>query len=100
MSNTDGNVAGVFSLKSAILGAEPWTDAMRVEIEKRLDIMAIDIYGLSEIIGPGVSSECPEKSGLHVNEDHFYPEIIAQTKLFGCLFLIPKVGKKDITACF
>jgi phenylacetate-CoA ligase len=63
-------------LKAAILGAEPWTYAMRDEIEARFGIIALDIYGLSEIIGPGVSSECPEKCGLHVNEDHFYPEII------------------------
>ncbi|NQU43577.1 phenylacetate--CoA ligase [bacterium] len=63
-------------LNAAILGAEPWTNEIRNEIEKRFDIIALDIYGLSEIIGPGVSSECPEKCGLHVNEDHFYPEII------------------------
>jgi phenylacetate-CoA ligase len=63
-------------LKAAILGAEPWTNEMRVEIEKRLGVIALDIYGLSEVIGPGVSSECPEKCGLHVSEDHFIPEII------------------------
>ncbi len=63
-------------LKAGIFGAEPWTDEMRVEIERRLGILAIDIYGLSEVIGPGVASECSEKCGLHVNEDHFYPEII------------------------
>lgn len=63
-------------LKAGILGAEPWTDEMRKEIERRLGIMAIDIYGLSEVIGPGVSSECQEQYGLHVNEDHFYPEVI------------------------
>lgn len=63
-------------MKAAILGAEPWTDAMRDEIEERLGIDAYDIYGLSEVIGPGVSSECSEKSGLHVFEDHFYVEII------------------------
>ncbi|MFW6256053.1 MAG: phenylacetate--CoA ligase family protein, partial [Candidatus Sumerlaeota bacterium] len=67
-------------IKAAILGAEPWTNEMRDEIEKRLGVIALDIYGLSEVIGPGVSSECAEKCGLHVNEDHFYPEIInAQT---------------------
>jgi phenylacetate-CoA ligase len=64
------------SLKSAILGAEPWTLEMRKRIEEAFDILAIDIYGLSEIIGPGVSSECSFQCGLHVNEDHFYPEII------------------------
>lgn len=63
-------------LKAGILGAEPWSEAMRKEIEARLGINAFDIYGLSEIIGPGVSCECSEKSGLHVHEDHFYVEII------------------------
>jgi len=64
-------------LRVGLFGAEPWTDEMRREIEERLRIKAIDIYGLSEIIGPGVSSECIEaQSGLHFNEDHFYPEII------------------------
>ncbi|MHB8127273.1 MAG: phenylacetate--CoA ligase family protein [Desulfitobacteriaceae bacterium] len=63
-------------LKAGIFGAEPWSLNMRNEIEKRLGILAIDIYGLTEIIGPGVSSECSCKSGLHVWEDHFIPEII------------------------
>ncbi len=63
-------------MRAAILGAEPWTNAMRDEIEERLGIDAYDIYGLSEVIGPGVSAECSEKSGLHVFEDHFYVEII------------------------
>ena len=66
-------------LKMAILGAEPWTDEMRKEIEARLFIDAIDIYGLSEIIGPGVSLECLYKSGLHVAEDHFLVEVVDQT---------------------
>jgi phenylacetate-CoA ligase len=65
------------SLKVGIFGAEPWTPAMRQAIEAKLDIDAIDIYGLSEIIGPGVAQECIEtKDGLTVWEDHFYPEII------------------------
>lgn len=64
------------SLRVGVFGAEPWTENMRKEIEKRLRIRAIDIYGLSEIIGPGVSFECPFQDGLHVNEDHFIPEII------------------------
>ena len=65
------------SLKVGIHGAEPWTLAMREEIESRFDIDALDLYGLSEIIGPGVSCECIEtKDGLHIWEDHFYPEII------------------------
>jgi len=65
------------SLQVGILGAEPWTEDMRGEIEQRLDMHAVDIYGLSEVIGPGVANECVEtKDGLHVWEDHFYPEIV------------------------
>ena len=65
------------SLKVGIFGAEPWTEQMRLEIETRLDMHAVDIYGLSEVIGPGVAQECVEtKDGLHVWEDHFYPEIV------------------------
>ncbi|NJL50623.1 MAG: phenylacetate--CoA ligase [Blastochloris sp.] len=65
------------SLKVGMFGAEPWTNAMRHEIEEAFDMHAIDLYGLSEVIGPGVASECVEtKDGLHVWEDHFYPEII------------------------
>ncbi|MGI9451664.1 MAG: phenylacetate--CoA ligase PaaK [Geminicoccaceae bacterium] len=65
------------SLKVGIFGAEPWTEAMRGEIEARFDMDAVDIYGLSEVMGPGVSNECVEaKDGLHIWEDHFYPEII------------------------
>jgi phenylacetate-CoA ligase len=64
-------------LRVGLFGAEPWTEEMRREVEERLRIKAIDIYGLSEIIGPGVSSECIEaQSGLHINEDFFLPEII------------------------
>ncbi len=63
-------------LRSGIFGAEPWTEAMRDEIEKRLPIKAINIYGLSEIIGPGVACECLEQKGLHIYDDHFYFEII------------------------
>ncbi|WP_428687462.1 phenylacetate--CoA ligase PaaK [Roseibium sp.] len=65
------------SLKVGIFGAEPWTNAMREEIEEAFDMHAVDIYGLSEVMGPGVAQECVEtKDGLHVWEDHFYPEII------------------------
>jgi len=65
------------SLETAIFGAEPWTNAMRLEIEAAFDMHAVDIYGLSEIMGPGVANECVEsKDGLHLWEDHFYPEII------------------------
>ncbi|MER5515855.1 phenylacetate--CoA ligase PaaK [Streptomyces sp. NPDC002763] len=65
------------SLEVGIFGAEPWTEEMRREIEERLDIHAVDIYGLSEVIGPGVAQECVEtKDGLHVWEDHFLPEVV------------------------
>lgn len=65
------------SLKVGIFGAEPWTQKMRLEIEERFDIHAVDIYGLSEVMGPGVANECVEtKDGLHIWEDHFYPEVL------------------------
>ena len=65
------------SLRVGIFGAEPWTNAMRAEIEAAFDMQAVDIYGLTEVIGPGVSIECLDsKDGLHVWEDHFYPEVI------------------------
>lgn len=63
-------------LRAGVFGAEPWTEEMRREIERLLDIRAYDIYGLSEIAGPGVSCECQMQAGMHVNEDMFYPEII------------------------
>ena len=65
-----------FKLRVGILGAEPWSENMRREIEEKFQIKAIDIFGLSEIVGPGVSCECTCQNGLHVNEDHFVPEII------------------------
>src|SRR5690606_31025474 len=65
------------SLRIGIFGAEPWTNEMRAEIEKRLNIDGIDLYGLSEVIGPGVACECLEtKDGPTIWEDHFYPEIV------------------------
>jgi phenylacetate-CoA ligase len=64
------------NLKAGVFGAEMWTEEMRKTIEKRLNISALNIYGLTEIIGPGVAQECEEKNGLHIFEDHFYPEII------------------------
>jgi phenylacetate-CoA ligase len=65
------------SLRVGIFGAEPWTEDMRQEMEQRLDMHAVDIYGLSEVMGPGVANECVEtKDGLHIWEDHFYPEVI------------------------
>ncbi len=64
-------------LNVGIFGAEPWTNAMRAEIEQAFDMHAVDIYGLSEVMGPGVANECVEtKDGLHIWEDHFYPEVI------------------------
>ncbi len=84
------------SLRIGIFGAEPWTDAMRVEIEGRLGLSALDIYGLSEVMGPGVAQECAEtKDGLTLWEDHFYPEIIdPQT---GQLLRDGEVGELVIT---
>jgi len=65
------------SLSVGVFGAEPWTNAMRLEVEQAFDMHAVDIYGLSEVMGPGVANECVEtKDGLHIWEDHFYPEII------------------------
>jgi phenylacetate-CoA ligase len=72
-----GSIRAKSSLKVGIFGAEPWTNAMRGEIEQAFDMHATDIYGLSEVIGPGVAQECVEtKDGLHIWEDHFYPEVI------------------------
>ncbi len=72
----DEGLLDKIKLKSAICGAEPWTEKMRNEIESRLNITAHDIYGLSEIMGPGVACDCEHHTGLHICEDHFYPEII------------------------
>jgi phenylacetate-CoA ligase len=78
----EAGIQDQLKLKYGLFGAEPWTSGMRLEIEKRLGLKAYDIYGLSEISGPGVSCECPERTGLHVQEDHFYPEIVdPDTKL-------------------
>ena len=68
-------------LKCAICGAEPWTEKMHKEIESRLNIKAFDIYGLSEVMGPGVACDCEYHRGLHVCEDHFYPEILNSATL-------------------
>ena len=70
-----------FRLRIGIFGAEPWTEAMRDEIERKLRIKAYNIYGLSEIMGPGVSHECERKDGSHIIEDHFFPEIISPDTL-------------------
>lgn len=71
-----GSAARDTSLKVGILGAEPWSDAMREEIQERLGIVAVNIYGLSEVIGPGVSCETTHRDGLVIAEDHFYPEVV------------------------
>ncbi|MBP2668913.1 MAG: phenylacetate-CoA ligase [Deltaproteobacteria bacterium] len=71
-----GIPASALSLRYGLFGAEPWSDAMRREIEGKLGIVATDNYGLSEVIGPGVSGECLERQGLHINEDHFLVEVI------------------------
>jgi phenylacetate-CoA ligase len=63
-------------LRVGILGAEPWSEAVRQMLQERLHIEAYDTYGVAEIMGPGISGECTEKDGLHLNEDHFVPEII------------------------
>jgi len=75
---------GEIQLKAAICGAEPWTENMRKEIERKLNIKAFDIYGLSEILGPGVAADCEYHKGLHVYEDHFVPEIINPDTLEQC----------------
>jgi len=72
---------GNIQLKSAICGAEPWTEQMRLQVEEKLGINAFDIYGLSEIMGPGVACDCIYHKGLHVQEDHFYPEIVSADTL-------------------
>ncbi len=67
---------GGLRLRVGFFGAEPWTEAMRAAIEDRLHLMALNIYGLSEVTGPGVAVECPERQGMHVAEDHFLPEVV------------------------
>jgi phenylacetate-CoA ligase len=68
-------------LRVGFFGAEPWTEGMRDTLESRLNIMALNIYGLSEVIGPGVAVECPERRGMHIAEDHFLPEIVDPSTL-------------------
>ncbi|MGN9841804.1 phenylacetate--CoA ligase PaaK [Nonomuraea sp. H19] len=75
--DAQGLDARASSLRIGIFGAEPWTERMRAELEERFDLHAVDVYGLSEVMGPGVANECVEsKDGLHVWEDHFYPETV------------------------
>ena len=75
------NLMDKIKLKTAICGAEPWTEKMHHEIEARLNIKAFDIYGLSEVMGPGVACDCEYHKGLHVCEDHFYPEVLNSATL-------------------
>ena len=72
----EGIDPATLSLKAGVFGAEPWSEEIRQEIQTRLGIPAFNIYGLSEVIGPGVAMECPEQQGMHIFEDHFIPEII------------------------
>ena len=74
----EGVTKDKLKLKSGVFGAEPWTEAMRQRIEEMLGIDALNIYGLSEVMGPGVAVECMEKNGMHIWEDHFLPEIIGK----------------------
>jgi phenylacetate-CoA ligase len=76
VAEKEGISEEAIKLKAGVFGAEMWTEEMRGELEKRLNIDALNIYGLTEIIGPGVAMECEDKSGLHIMDDHFYPEII------------------------
>ena len=75
---SQGKDISALSLRTGVFGAEPWTDAMRAQIEEKLRIEAFDIYGLTEMMGPGVAIECSRHDGLHVWEDHFLPEIIGE----------------------
>lgn len=77
MAHEEGiDLRGGTQLRVGFFGAEPWTEAMRQEIEEKFGIAAFDIYGLTEVIGPGVAAECFQRNGLHIQEDHFYPEVI------------------------
>jgi phenylacetate-CoA ligase len=84
VAENEGISKEAIKLKAGVFGAEMWTEEMRNEIEKRLDVTALNIYGLTEIIGPGVAMECEDKGGLHISDDHFYPEII-DSKTFEAL---------------
>ena len=81
VAEKDGIDKEDIKLKAGVFGAEMWTEEMRKELEKRLNIDALNIYGLTEIIGPGVAMECKDKDGLHISDDHFYPEIIDSNTL-------------------
>ena len=70
------DMAKELKLRVGVFGAEPWSEGLRRQVEERLNLKALDIYGLAETVGPGVSVECEQRDGMHINEDHFYPEII------------------------
>jgi len=76
VAREEGEDLRTVGLKAGFFGAEPWSESMRHEIQNKLGALAIDIYGLTEIIGPGVATECEYQNGLHISEDHFYPEVI------------------------
>jgi len=81
VAEEEGIITKKIKLKSGCFGAEMWSEKIREQIEKRFNILALNIYGLTEIIGPGVAHECPEKTGLHIFEDHFYAEVISPDTL-------------------
>ena len=81
VAENEGISKDSIKLKAGIFGAEMWTEEMREKLETRLNIIALNIYGLTEIIGPGVGMECEDKKGLHIMDDHFYPEIIDSNSL-------------------
>ncbi|MGO9015453.1 MAG: phenylacetate--CoA ligase family protein [Dissulfurispiraceae bacterium] len=81
VAEEEGIITKKIKLKSGCFGAEMWSEKIREQIEKRFNILALNIYGLTEIIGPGVAHECPEKTGLHIFEDHFYAEVISPETL-------------------
>jgi phenylacetate-CoA ligase len=81
VAENEGIPKEAIKLKAGVFGAEMWTEEMREKLEKRLNISALNIYGLTEIIGPGVGMECEDKNGLHIMDDHFYPEIIDSSTL-------------------
>jgi phenylacetate-CoA ligase len=76
-----GAPLGALSLRVALLGGEPFSDVLRTEIQETLGVVATDNYGLSEVMGPGVAGECPERNGLHINEDHFLVEVVDPVSL-------------------
>ncbi len=87
--------ADLSRMRLGVFGAEPWSEEMRAEIEARLGIMALDIYGLSEVMGPAVAMECPAKQGMHLAEDHFLPEVVDPAS--GALLFDGETGELVLT---